>query len=233
VQISKLEASAEGAMHHKSRARVFSQLALVRKQQLGDARKNLNASCGQATEAGYLRKLCLLKDEYMGIKITTSHFPDDNLQDLYTWSKMVTGAIAAEQDFHSVWGRHAAEQSSLTPNSPSVYAAEKYLEAVISETKQLIRSSAQEHLTRKLKRENSKENALVKAVIASLMKVCNKSSSISSVVRELASASLIVAQDRLEKAENINIKFPEIDSADCLKLLNDATEEMSQTSQGR
>jgi hypothetical protein len=221
LALCKLEASVEAGMHDKSRARVFSQLALLRKRQWMEQHSN-NYS-GQATEAKYIGKIALLNDEYLGMNESASQFADENLLDLCTWSQMVANVVAAEQDMNSIWCKYADEQCSVTPYSPSIRAAEKHLEAVFSETKQEFRSSANEHQTRKFKKEEARENSLVKDELAKLM----KATSLSSVVKELALASRTIARDRWRKAGDINDKFPEIDSADYLKLLGTAIKECS------
>ncbi len=233
VAVGKLEASMETGMLQKSSARVFSELALLRKQQWMDGRSDVSG--GLATEARYLVKLALLKDEHKEMKTSACHFSDDNLLDLHTWSKMMTAVVTAEQELHSFWIRYAAEQSSLTPNNASVRAAEKHLETVLSDAKQVILSSVQEHSTRKLDKDKAeeipkdraKENALVKTTLAKLMKG-RKSASISSVVRDLAEASLTVAQHRLENANCKHEDFPEIDSANYLNMLDAAISELPQ-----
>jgi hypothetical protein len=223
LALCKLEASVEAGMHDKSRARVFSQLALLRKQQWIDEHSNVYS--GQATEAKYLGKIALLNDEHRGMNESATQFSDENLLDLFTWAKMVANVVAAEQDLNSIWCKFADEQSSVTPYSPSIRAAEKHLEAVLSETKQAFRISAHEHQTRKWKldKQDARENSLVKEELAKLM----KATSLSSVVKELASASRTVARDRWRKAGDINDKFPEIDSTDYLILLDAAIKEIS------
>ena len=217
VEVSKLEASMETEMHQKSSARIFSELALLRKQQWMD--EHSDSFGGKTTEAQYQSRLALLKDEHREMKTSACYFSDDNLLDLYTWSKMVTSVVAAEQNLHLLWSRYAAEQSSVMPNSSSVCAAKKHLEGVMSEARQVILSSVQEHSNRKFNTHMTKEKNLVQTALANLMK-SRSTSAIRSVVRDLAETSLTIAQDRLEKG--IKEKFPEIDSADYLNVLEAA-----------
>ncbi len=221
LSVVKREVALKATMHDKSRARVFSKLALLRKQQWMD--EDREASGMHSNDEKLRRKIALLNDEYEGMKCTSnSPILDDNLLDLLGWSKSVVAVVEAEEIVCIAWVQAAKKESSEAPMGLELRAAEKKLEKVVSEANAVFSLSAHLHSTtdRNLNlRHGIKENTAVKSVLAALLTACKKSN-ISSIVRNLASISLTVALDRLGKSSEFTLQLPESDSGAYLKLLD-------------
>jgi hypothetical protein len=188
-------------MYHKSSTRVYSELALLRKQQwMGTISPG-----GPVTERNHVEKLALLRDEHEGMKDSFTYSTDNVVSNLLAWSRKIMNLLAEEEALLCTWVKCATEESSVNPISQVLRTAEHKLEGLVSEAKNGLKSSSDEQLS------DLKKN---------LMKSCRESK-VSFVVKELALAALKVARVRLSDATKVYEQFAVIKSGDYLKKLED------------
>ncbi len=225
LPVIKMKSAVEAGIHHKSSARVFSDLALLRQQQWTRMVLHTETPRTHRTEKKYLDQLALLKDEHKGMKDSFTSSSDDIVSHFLKLSKKVMVLVVEEEALLGTWVKCAMDESSVTPTSQSLRTAEKKMEALVSEAKVELRDRSSEQSSESGKIAEP-EMKMLQRLKVKLIKGCNESK-MSSVVRDFASETLKVVQNRLSQAASMNEQFPEIDSRPYLTKLQDAIKSIS------